>query len=387
MVLIKKIIIDTRDFIIFIFDGIVKLFLKPSSKSQKKNLLFVRTDAIGDFILWLDAAKTLRLYYKDYHITLVCNTVVADLAKSLPYFDKIIPIKPLDFRKKLIYRYQILKHIVSESYEKAIHFPYTRHQYFLSGEAIIRVVYAKEKIGSEGERVKNWRYSLGKRFYTKLLPASNENLMELKRNEEFLKGLGLKNYTAKIYKFPEFIFQPVHYEYDYIIFPGASSIKKQWPIENFAKVAKFIYNKTGWTGLICGGPGEEILAKQLIKLANVPLINIAGRTSLRELVNLVQKANFLISNDTGIVHIAASVGTTAICILGGWHYGRFLPYPKMGKNNLPIVVNYKMDCYHCNEKCIFSVSVNDRPPCIANISIKQVIKLIENQLLINNFTI
>ena len=376
---LKDILINIRDFIIFLIDGVFKVFIRQKNDYYDKRILLIRTDAIGDFVLWLDVAKTIREYYKEYQITLICNELVADLANNIPYFDNIISIKPLIFHKNLIYRYKILKSISVFSYEKAIHFPYTRHQYFLNGETIIRIVRAKEKIGSVGEKVRDWRYKLGNRFYTKLIDATNDNIMEIERNAEFLKGLGFINYQAKVYKFPEVIFSNVKYEYDYIIFPGAGSIKRRWPVKNFVEIAKFLFQENGWKGLICGGPGEEHLGNEIIKITTIPLTNIIGKTSLTELISLIANAKLIISNETSAIHIAAAVNTASICLLGGGHYKRFVPYPaSLNDLFLPEVVSYKMKCFNCNWNCVYDLKQNEPYPCIQKIQTDKVINVIKN---------
>jgi ADP-heptose:LPS heptosyltransferase len=72
--------------------------------------------------------------------------------------------------------------------------------------------------------------------------------------------------------------------------------------------------------------------------------------------------------------MAAAVGTPAVCILGGGHYGRFLPYQieKRTTRPLPIAVSYKMDCFGCNWKCAHAKEVKGAMPCVANISVSQV---------------
>ena len=71
--------------------------------------------------------------------------------------------------------------------------------------------------------------------------------------------------------------------------------------------------------------------------------------------------------------IAAAVGTFTICISGGGHFGRFVPYPELPRQtNYLKVVYYKMPCYGCNWKCIYPINEGEPAPCIANISVDAV---------------
>ena len=62
--------------------------------------------------------------------------------------------------------------------------------------------------------------------------------------------------------------------------------------------------------------------------------DLSGKTSLTELLRLLRSAKLLVSNDSGVVHAAASVNTSAIVILNGSQFGRFLPYPGESKVNI-----------------------------------------------------
>ena len=101
---------------------------------------------------------------------------------------------------------------------------------------------------------------------------------------------------------------------------------RRWPIENFVLLAEKIHDTTGWVGAICGGKGEEELGQRLQSLCSAPLRNMAGKTSLSDLAKILNNARLVVANDTGPVHIAASTGAPVICILGGGHYERFMPY-------------------------------------------------------------
>ena len=100
---------------------------------------------------------------------------------------------------------------------------------------------------------------------------------------------------------------------------------------------------------------------------------MAGKTELTELSGLLSLSQLTISNDTGAVHLAAAIGTPMVCILGGGHFGRFVPYPKLsGQTNSLKVVYHKMPCYGCNWECIYPLKKNEPAPCITKISVDAV---------------
>jgi len=112
-----------------------------------------------------------------------------------------------------------------------------------------------------------------------------------------------------------------------------------WPASDFAALIKEIKTTTGIQPVLCGGPDEYELCQQVIKMSGLANVkNFAGKTKLSHLVEVIKHAQFVFANDTSAIHIAAATGTPSVCILGGGHYGRFLPYAseaKLESLNLP----------------------------------------------------
>ena len=358
---------------------ITDLFVRFTGRPIRKDtILLIGPDGIGDFILWLDAAEKLRSLYPpdNYRVTLLANEIWADVAGQIPNWDEIWPLNQKKFLRNPVYRYRILKKIRDAGFETTIQPAYSRR--FFVEDAIIKACNSEERIGFSGDnsKIESWQKHISDRWYTRLIPATAEPLMELKRNAEFVQGLGIREVGANL---PNLHIQDDNYhetaERFYVIFIGAGSKKKMWPIEKFARLAGRIYEQTGWCGIVCGGPREATVGRRLAGICSAPLKSAAGETNLSRLATLIKKAQFMVSNDTGSVHIAAAVGTPVICILGGGHYGRFLPYQveKTTIRPLPITVSHKMDCFGCNWKCVYAKEAKDAAmPCVARISVSQV---------------
>jgi len=348
------------------------------NKTTKKSILIIRLDAIGDFVLWLDAAKELRqLYPKDTHrITLIANAAWAPLAELLPYFDDVWPIDRLAFYRNMPYRWKQLRKVRNTFFDIAIQPTFSRE--FLLGDSLIRICGANERIGSVSDltNIRPWQKQISDRWYTWLVPASVEPLMELERNAEFLRGLGVKDYIARIAVLPTVAQLPSELRIDesyFILFPGASWSGRQWPIEHFAKVLNTLHQRTGWLGILCGSKGERELCAAVLTASGVHAVNMAGDTSLPEFAEVVRGARLLIGNETSAVHIAAAVNTPSVCILGGGHYGRFMPYCVEGKSN-PVAVINKLECFGCNWECAKIYEAGSSVPCISGVTVEQVLR-------------
>ena len=286
------------------------------------SVLLVRTDGIGDFVLWLESAKEIRKRYPtpQYRLTLVANGLWASLATDMAIFDNIIGLDLKRLTWNPFYRWQVLKEIRDERFEIAIYSAYSR--YFHKGDTLIHASGARERIGFSGDcsNILPFYKRVGDGRYTKLVPAEERPMNELERNAEFIRGLGVATFRLTIPKMPyrkdiiPVALQGLDY---YVMFPGAGLPGKQWPIASFLEIAKRIFKKTGWLGIVCGGAADVAIAKAICEDESIKLENWTGRATLIEVAAILSHARLLVANDTGAVHIAASVGTPSVCILGG----------------------------------------------------------------------
>jgi ADP-heptose:LPS heptosyltransferase len=346
-------------------------------------VLIVRLDAIGDFVLWVEAARALRTIYPPdkYEITLVGNEIWGELAEKLSIADHYFFINKEKFRRNLLYRYKVLKQIRMQGFSIAIQPTFSRR--FETGDSIIRVSGASTRIGSVGDlsnmRAKEKRQS--DKWYTQLIPNDNQVSTEIERNTAFIRKLGVADFLAKPPQLNYIGSLPsdFHLTDYYILFVGAGWNGRQWPTHNFVKLSRRIYEMTGWIGVICGGSEEVSIGTAITHDAGVPMQNWVGRTSLTELVGIIYGSCCLVGNESSGIHISSAVSTPSVCILGGGHYGKFLPYGlKIHKNNVvPEVVVHKMDCFGCNWHCIYDLSHNEAVPCIKNISVDAAWKAVQ----------
>jgi ADP-heptose:LPS heptosyltransferase len=354
------------------------------STDKSDEVLLVRTDSIGDFVIWLDAARHLTEFYNESKITLVANDLWAELAEQTPYFDQVIPLNVSSFTSDYVYRLSTIRKIRSKRYKCVVHFPFTRKWHFASAEAIVRVAPANVKVGSAGEKPMGWRKRIANTWYTDLLSASDESLSEARRNSEFLQNLGVDHAEARIPRLPTNRLPDVEDlpESFYVLIPGAGAEYRQWPVQRFARIARKIYDSTGWTAVVTGSPDEVHLGNCLSKNATVPVENWAGRTSVSEMASMIAESNLVVGNETSAIHIATAVSTPSVCVLGGGHYGRFVPYDVEpdSERPLPRVAVHKMPCFHCDWNCIYDVPDDEPVPCITNISVEAVWKEVRSVL-------
>jgi heptosyltransferase-2 len=96
--------------------------------------------------------------------------------------------------------------------------------------------------------------------------------------------------------------------------PGAVGPGKKWPTENYAELAKALASD-GASVWILGGPLEKELAAQIVSHAGQGVHDLTGN-DLRDAIVALKVADLAVSNDSGLMHIAAAIGTPTIGIFG-----------------------------------------------------------------------
>lgn len=362
-------------YILLLFDWIPAIVVRRKGDG-KRRVLIVRVDLIGDFVLWSPAARALRDVFprEQWHVTLAANTAWADLAARQNIFENVWPVDAQRLVASPGYRFRVLRKIRSVGFDVAIEPTYSRDM--LRGDALIRASGAPECIGSQGDcsNMRPWMKRITDRWYTRLIAADPQPMMELRRNAEFVMGLGGRETVEmpSLHVEQDDLPAELHDKQYFVLFPSASKRGKCWPIERFAETAQHIAGRYGWQGVICGAAADKLLAGQLCRMATVPLRNLAGMTSLGQLTAILAHARLVLTNDTSAAHIGPAVGAPTVCVLGGGHYGRFLPYDLPDVRLVPRAVSHHMDCFGCNWRCIYRIGHDAPFPCVDKVSAAKV---------------
>lgn len=122
-----------------------------------------------------------------------------------------------------------------------------------------------------------------------------------------------------------------------VLMPGTNWATKRWPVEHFAATVRPLRERFGLRTVIAGGPGDRALA------ARIPdSLDLTGRTTLRQLVALLERAAVVIANDSGPMHIAAALGRPLVTPYGPTSPVRTGPYRRMDA-----VIRLDIPCSPC----------------------------------------
>jgi heptosyltransferase II len=103
--------------------------------------------------------------------------------------------------------------------------------------------------------------------------------------------------------------------------PGAVGAGKAWPPGHYAALARALA-QDGASVWVLGGPGEAAIAKQIVETAAGHVRDLTG-TDLRNAILALAAADLAVTNDSGLMHVAAAIGTPTVAIFGPtspWHW-------------------------------------------------------------------
>lgn len=137
--------------------------------------------------------------------------------------------------------------------------------------------------------------------------------------------------------------------------PGAEyGPAKRWPARHFATLAK-TYRAQGWQVWLVGGPRDQDTARAIQALSDNLCIDLTGRTTLLEAVDLLGLATAVVSNDSGLMHVAAALGLPLVAVFGSSDPGHTPPLDERAvalSLNLPCSPCFARNCPLGHLQCL-----------------------------------
>lgn len=343
------------------------------NEKKVREILYVRTDAIGDNILSLPLLAELSKKYKHAKFTIVCQENVSDLYKHYDFIRRIISYNKLKISVNEEYRTEIFASLSLQKYDIVI------NPVFSSEEITDLFSFATESkivVKIDGDNTNcpaDWlQEAKNKADLVVGIESSAKN--ELEKYQSFLKAFDIN--SAELHpniiidkeseNFAKEFFNTFikNNELTIALFPFANHFHKEF--QNFEQLIQSFSN---YNFIILGGKEKIALSERFNNYKNC--FNLVGRTNLLELAAIMKKCNLYVGADSSGAHIACSQKIPNIVILGGGHFGRFFPYSKYTS-----VVCKPMNCYGCNWNCIYENTrcVNEINPELLTYAIVETLK-------------
>lgn len=359
-----------------------------------KNILVRTPNWIGDQILAFPFFYFLRRAFPESRIVSACPAWVEsiqfrDLVDEVVVLPRVLSPGWFSRLESIEKSAQLLRK--KGPWDLAISLPnsFTAAWQIFRAEARIRRGYSMEGRGILlNERVSWKEGALLHRAdaYLKLLPSDvnpEKSALEFwgvpAENELDPPKLGI------LYSFPAEKAWPVHELIEppaqkyWILAPGSIAESRRWPVERFASLARKISKKTGWVGVVVGGPAEAVLAEKLCSADEndeLRLLDYTARGPVSSLWKIFQQSQFTVSNDSGLAHVAALCGSPVQVIWGAGDPKRTRP---IGPKGVQLALN-ATDCWPC-ERNFCENPEEKRLDCLNGILVENVWNQIESQIL------
>ncbi len=329
-----------------------------------RRILIVRTDRIGDVLLSTPVIKALRQKYPQAYISMVVSPYARDIVEANPYLDEVI-IYDKDIKHKSWMRsFKFASRLKKKRFDLAIILHPTNRMHliaFLAGIPL-RLGYNRKFGFLNNLREKHTKqeglrheveYNLDLLSDLGVGGNARDLFMPIKtESEEWAKDLlasnGIKD-TDKLLA----------------INPGASCPSKIWPADRFAQVAEILAKRHNFRILIVAGAKDIPLANMVAQKLGDRALNLSGKTSVSHLASILKRCSLFISNDSGPVHIASSLGVPVISIFGrnqpGLSPRRWGPLGKRDKYLHKDVGCIQCLAHNCKKEfiCLKAISVED----------------------------
>jgi lipopolysaccharide heptosyltransferase I len=314
--------------------------MKPLSfTTPPARILIIKPSAIGDIVHALPVLNLLRTHWPAAHISWVVSTACASLLEGHPQIDELIPFERRQFGKGWRKPSAALGlfHFMQSLRERQFDLVIDLQGLFRSGWMSWRTG-APVRVGPAEAREMGWI------FYTHRVETGFPHGHAVDRYLKVADALGLGRTPARCVfattdgdraSTAKLLPNDVH-RYA-VMLPGANWSTKRWPPEKFAALVEPLRQQYGLASIIAGGAGDAKLA------ARIPgALDLTGKTNLRQLVALLERADLVIGNDTGPMHIAAALDRPIVALYGPTNPDYTGPYGRLNT-----VVRHPIECSPC----------------------------------------
>jgi len=273
-----------------------------------KNILAVRNDRFGEFLLNIPALRALKEAYPQAKLTLAVNPYVVELAECIENVDEILPWENRKHKFSEILKFS--RKLKAKKFDLCVIFNPSKEFNIISFLAGIpqRVGYNR-KLGILLTHKIEDKKHLGEKHEVDY----NLELAGLAGGRTDNRSLSLKIGEEALRDFPwaadlkdNINLIAVH--------PWTSDPVKQWPVENFYTLAKKLAALPDTKVVIIGGREELNKGGCIFSTREDNFINLTGKTGLKQLAAILKKCKLLVSGDSGPMHLAAAVKTPVIAI-------------------------------------------------------------------------
>ena len=276
--------------------------------SAPDNICIVRLSALGDVTHAVPVVRAIQRHWPQTRITWICATLEHKLLSALDGINFIV----VDKKSGWGGYYRLWRQLAGQRFDIML-------QMQTSARANITgaLVKADIKLGWDRLRARDFH----RFFMTHSIPQTRFE-HQVQGHLSFARCIGLEASEPE-WNFPVSE-EAITFVNDLIpgnarvllISPCSSHVHRNWRAERYAAVADYASERHGMTVVLSGGPSalEASMGATIEAAADSPLINLIGKDTLPQLVALLQRADVVLTPDSGPTHLANALGTPVIGI-------------------------------------------------------------------------
>jgi ADP-heptose:LPS heptosyltransferase len=344
------------------------------------SIVVIRTDGIGDAILFEPALASLKRKFPDHQLVVWAPAPICDLLREHPAISELKTVPRGAKAGNLLYfgslRWRAIMgwRLGRNRFDLAI---YAVESPEPLANWILRSVRAREKwyVPGDLENQFEWQRERTNKCADKLLqPLGGSH--ELTRiahlasqwgqTTSLLPRIDASTADARwLAKCWPTLARSTGAEQIIGIMAGSATTVNAYPIESWAEVVSLLWRRQRSLCIFFGAlEDSDRIAHITQRLGDVPYSRLPQKMNLRTTIALLPFLDGFISMDTGLAHAAVAQNVPTVVLCNGGHPGRFFPWP--GRTS-SIVLNHPMPCEGCLCRCVLS-----EPECVTRISPEEI---------------
>lgn len=290
---------------------------------QPFRLLIRSSNWLGDAVMGIPAAEACKVGRPDVHLTVLAPEKLAPLWRRVPAVDDVIALRPGESPRQLARR-------IHKEFDAAILFPNS-----LRSALEARALRVPRIAGYPG----HWRRRLLNQIPHFAPDSGGHQANRFLRLVEHCGAI----VPADGATFSRKTTQPPGRPLRIGVCPGAEyGPAKRWPADRFAAAMADFHSSTPAEWIIFGVAGDAPVAEAIVNGCGFPVQNLAGRTTLDQLMDTLSSCDALLTNDTGTMHLAAFLGVPTVAIFGSTEPALTSPLGDFHR-----VIRHKVECSPC----------------------------------------
>ena len=298
--------------------------------SPPATLCILRLSAVGDICHTLPIVRTLQQVWPDTKLTWMIGKLEHSLIGDIPGIEFIIFDKAKGFQA---YR-ELHKQMKGRHFDVLLHM-----QMSLRASLASLLVPATIRLGFDRQRANDlqWLFSNAKISHKPMQHVMDSFF-------GFLEALGIEERRLEWnIPIPASVYDAVNrllpQKPFIVISPCSSMAYRNWHVEGYSQVIDYAAEKYQLSSVLTGGPSaiEQQYGEEISALCMHKPVNLIGKTTLKELLAVLQRAVLLIAPDSGPAHMATAVDTPVIGLYATTNPDRARPYlnPELVVNRYP----------------------------------------------------